>query len=48
MNRFNPWFGLGASVVHIIQGASRLEDKLKINETLNFLKIKARGPWTKY
>ena len=42
-NRTNPYFNMihGAHIVHIIQGVSRIEDKLKIDETLDFLKINA-------
>jgi len=44
-NGFRPYFDCDA---HIIQVASRLEDKLKINETFDFLKIEAGWQWIKY
>ena len=44
-NGFRPYFGRDA---HIIQAATRLEDKLKIDETFNFLKIEAGWQWIKY
>jgi len=46
-NRANPWLRGYNEIVHIIQGVGRLEDKLKIDKTLDLLKIKT-GRWNKY